>query len=333
MNSPGDLRGLQFKRVDAASRFFDGETPAAINNRLLQASALKQCAMTDQPIRIRTLAELRDVLNEHRRAGRRIGFVPTMGALHDGHISLVERVREDCDVSVVSIFVNPTQFAPGEDLDTYPRTEEVDIARLTEVGTDIVYLPSVEEMYPSGSVTNVRVEEMSDLLDGLHRPHFFYGVATVVARLFVHVQPNVSVFGEKDYQQLQIIRRMVCDLGFAIDVVGGETVRDADGLAQSSRNTYLQAEERAKANTMSSALHRAARRISLGVPVGEALEEARARIAASGFDQLDYVSAVDPMSLKDLPETEVSPGFEGRVLAAAWMGKTRLIDNMGFKRL
>lgn len=288
--------------------------------------------MTDTPLRLRTLAELRAVLGEHRRAGRRIGFVPTMGALHDGHVSLVEQARDASDVTVASIFVNPTQFAPGEDLDTYPRTEEADIARLKAVGTDIVYLPSVEEMYPSGSVTNVRVEEMSDLLDGIHRPHFFYGVATVVARLFVHVQPDVSVFGEKDYQQLQIIRRMVRDLGFPIEVIGGATVRDADGLAQSSRNTYLQAEERFKANTMSSALHRAASRISIGVPVDDALGEARARIEAAGFDRLDYVSAVAPDSLQDLPGGPIASGFEGRVLAAAWMGKTRLIDNMGFKR-
>lgn len=288
--------------------------------------------MTDTPLRIRTLAELRAVLGEHRRAGRRIGFVPTMGALHDGHVSLVEQARAASDVTVASIFVNPTQFAPGEDLDTYPRTEEADIARLSAVGTDIVYLPSVEEMYPSGSVTNVRVEEMSDLLDGIHRPHFFYGVATVVARLFVHVQPDVSVFGEKDYQQLQIIRRMVRDLGFPIEVIGGATVRDADGLAQSSRNTYLQTNERRMANTMSSALHRAASRICIGVSVGDALGEARARIEAAGFDRLDYVSAVDPDSLQDLPGGPIARGFEGRVLAAAWMGKTRLIDNMGFRR-
>ena len=289
--------------------------------------------MTKIPLKIRTLSELRAVLGEHRRAGLRIGFVPTMGALHDGHISLVSRVRETCDVSVVSIFVNPTQFAPGEDLDTYPRTEEADLARLTEVGTDIVYLPSVEEMYPSGSVTNVRVEELSDLLDGVHRPHFFYGVATVVARLFIHVQPDTAVFGEKDYQQLQIIRRMVRDLGFPIEVIGGETVRDADGLAQSSRNLYLSDTERAKANVISSALHRAATRLSLGVSVGEAIAEARGRIQAAGFDKLDYVSAVDPGNLKDLPQGPVSSGFEGRLLAAAWMGKTRLIDNIGFSRV
>ncbi|MEM9054597.1 MAG: pantoate--beta-alanine ligase [Pseudomonadota bacterium] len=288
--------------------------------------------MNKSPLRVRTLAQLREVMRAHRRAGRTIGFVPTMGALHDGHVSLVEIARDRADVTVVSIFVNPTQFAPGEDLDTYPRTEEADIARLAEVGTDIVYLPSVEEMYPDGSLTHVRVEEMSDLLDGIYRPHFFYGVATVVARLFVHVQPDLAVFGEKDYQQLQIIRRMVRDLGFAIEVIGGATVRDGDGLAQSSRNTYLTAEDRQKANTISAALHRAACRIAAGQPVGAALDEARARILAAGFDKLDYVSAVDPASLQDLADGPVEPGFEGRVLAAAWMGKTRLIDNMGFKR-
>lgn len=288
--------------------------------------------MIKSPIRLRTLSALRETLGEHRRAGRSIGFVPTMGALHDGHVSLVKTARETTDITVVSIFVNPTQFAPGEDLDTYPRTEEADIARLAEAGTDIVYLPSVEEMYPDGSKTNVRVEGMSDLLDGQFRPHFFYGVATVVARLFVHVQPDVAVFGEKDFQQLQIIRRMVRDLGFSIDVIGGETVRDPDGLAQSSRNTYLNAEDRCAANVISAALHRARCRMAIGVPVSEALTEARARIVQAGFDRLDYVSAVDPESLEDLPGETLISGQDARVLAAAWMGKTRLIDNMGLQR-
>lgn len=284
------------------------------------------------PIRLRTLRALRETLGEHRLAGRSIGFVPTMGALHDGHVSLVGKACEKTDITVVSIFVNPTQFAPGEDLDTYPRTEEADIARLAEVGTDIVYLPSVEEMYPDGSKTNVRVEGMSDLLDGQYRPHFFYGVATVVARLFVHVQPNVAVFGEKDFQQLQIIRRMVRDLGFSIEVIGGKTVRDPDGLAQSSRNTYLSAEERRAANVISAALHRARCRIAIGVPVDEALTEARARIVKAGFDRLDYVSAVDPENLEALPGGVLGSGRDARLLAAAWMGKTRLIDNMGLQR-
>jgi len=288
--------------------------------------------MIKSPIRLRTLSALRETLGEHQRAGRSIGFVPTMGALHDGHVSLVKTAREKSDITVVSIFVNPAQFAPGEDLDTYPRTEEADIARLADVGTDIVYLPSVEELYPDGSKTNVRVEDMSDLLDGQFRPHFFYGVATVVARLFVHVQPDVAVFGEKDFQQLQIIRRMVRDLGFSIDVIGGETVRDPDGLAQSSRNTYLTPEDRRAANVISAALHRARCRMSIGVPVDEALTEARARIVQAGFDRLDYVSAVDPETLEDLPGEALNSGQVARVLAAAWIGKTRLIDNVRLPR-
>ena len=167
-----------------------------------------------------------------------------MGALHGGHLSLVQKARTKVTKVVASIFVNPTQFAPGEDFDTYPRDESADRAKLDSAGCDLVYLPTVEEMYPEGTRTNVRVEQMSDLLDGIYRPHFFYGVATVVARLFLHVQPDVAVFGEKDYQQLQIIRRMVKDLGFPIEILGGETTRDGDGLAQSSRNLYLSPEQR-----------------------------------------------------------------------------------------
>jgi pantoate--beta-alanine ligase len=288
--------------------------------------------MKKAPLLVRTLADLRAALKPHRMAGRTIGFVPTMGALHDGHISLVAMAGQAADVTVVSIFVNPAQFAPGEDLDTYPRTEAADIAKLAGVGTDVIYLPTVDEMYPDGSLTNIRVEGMSDLLDGIYRPHFFYGVATVVARLFVHVSPDVAVFGQKDYQQLQIIRRMVRDLGFPIEILGGETFRDRDGLAQSSRNAYLTPEERAKANVISSALHRAACRIEAGVTVSHAVDEARARIEAAGFKKLDYVSAVDPATLVELPEGAIAQGFEGRLLAAAWMGKTRLIDNVGFKR-
>lgn len=288
--------------------------------------------MKKAPLIARNLNALRQALGPYRASGRTIGFVPTMGALHDGHLSLVQLANDAADVTVVSIFVNPTQFAPGEDLETYPRTENADIAKLTDMGTDIIYLPTLEDMYPDGNVTNVRVEGMSDLLDGIFRPHFFYGVATVVARLFIHVQPDVAIFGQKDYQQLQIIRRMVRDLGFAIDVLGGETFRDADGLAQSSRNTYLSAPERARANAISASLHRAACRIEAGTSVEMALEEARYRILSAGFEKLDYVSAVDPLTLLDLPAGAAKLGVEGRLLAAAWIGKTRLIDNMGFKR-
>ncbi len=281
---------------------------------------------------VRNLSDLRAALSGYRRAGRTIGFVPTMGALHDGHLSLLTMARERTDVSVASIFVNPAQFAPGEDLDTYPRTEAADIEKLAAAGCEIIYLPRLEDIYPDGSLTKIRVEAMSDLLDGHHRPHFFYGVATVVARLFIHVSPDVAVFGQKDYQQLQIIRRMVRDLGFAIEVIGAETFRDADGLAQSSRNAYLSTDERPRASAISAALHRAAIRIGAGAAVSLALAEARARILAAGFDKLDYVSAVDPDTLEDLPGGPVAPGHEGRILAAAWLGKTRLIDNLAFVR-
>lgn len=288
--------------------------------------------MNNRPFLVRTREQLRVALSEHRQKGRRIGFVPTMGALHEGHLSLVKLSQDNADITVASIFVNPTQFAPGEDLDTYPRTEEDDIAKLAAIGCDYVYLPGVEDMYPEGSLTNVGVPGMSDLLDGIYRPHFFYGVATVVARLFVHVQPDIAVFGEKDYQQLQIIRRMVRDLGFPLDIIGGETFRDPDGLAQSSRNAYLSEDERSRANQISVALNQAAKQISDGACVEDALEAARTTILEAGFSKLDYVSAVDPASLEDLASGPAESGEEGRLLAAAWMGKTRLIDNIGFCR-
>lgn len=268
-----------------------------------------------------------------KQAGETVGFVPTMGALHEGHLSLIEKSQEKATRTVASIFVNPAQFAPGEDFDTYPRREAEDIARLASVNCDAVYLPSVAEMYPEGSVTNVRVESLSDLLDGIYRPHFFYGVATVVARLFLHAQPDVAVFGEKDYQQLQVIRRMVRDLGFPIEIIGGETRRDADGLAQSSRNLYLSPEERRAAGAIFAAMHRASVRMSLGTLPSEALKEAEGHIMAAGFRKLDYVTLVDPATLLALPGDEpLKEGAVARLLAAAWIGKTRLIDNISVTR-
>ena len=281
---------------------------------------------------IRTRRELLLQVAAWKRAGERVGFVPTMGALHGGHLSLIEKAREKSDRIVTSIFVNPTQFAPGEDFDTYPRDESADLARLASVGCDLAYLPTVTEMYPEGSVTNVRVEGMSDLLDGIFRPHFFYGVSTVVARLFLHVQPDVAVFGEKDYQQLQIIRRMVSDLGFPIEIIGASTARDADGLAQSSRNLYLKPEERRNAGALQAALHRASVRLGTGESPSAALEEARALLTKSGFGKIDYVSLVDPDTLEDLPDAPLPAGAVARLLGAAWMGRTRLIDNISVTR-
>lgn len=281
---------------------------------------------------VRTLSALRAALAPHRRAGRRIGFVPTMGALHDGHISLVQRAQQVCEVCVVSIFVNPTQFAPGEDLDTYPRSEAEDVSRLSAVGCDLVYLPEVEDIYPQGSVTQVRVEGLSDLLDGRFRPHFFYGVTTVVARLFVHVEPDLAVFGEKDFQQLQIIRRMTYDLGFGIEIIGAPTWRDADGLAQSSRNAYLDPAERRCAGVINRSLHRAARRLAIGRSVAEVSDEMQATLRQAGINKIDYAAVVDPDTLKGRPDEPLKPGDPARVLIAAWLGGTRLIDNMDGSR-
>jgi pantoate--beta-alanine ligase len=282
---------------------------------------------------IRTRSELQARVRAWKQAGETVGFVPTMGALHEGHLSLIEKAKEKATRTVASIFVNPAQFAPGEDFDTYPRREAEDIAKLASVNCSAVYLPSVAEMYPDGSVTNVRVESMSDLLDGIYRPHFFYGVATVVARLFLHAQPDVAVFGEKDYQQLQVIRRMVRDLGFPIEIIGGETKRDADGLAQSSRNLYLSPEERCAAGAIFAAMHRASVRLSLGALPSEALKEAEGHIMAAGFRKLDYVTLVDPATLQALPGDEpLKEGTVARLLAAAWLGKTRLIDNISVTR-
>lgn len=280
----------------------------------------------------RTRSDLRAAVDHQRKTGHSIGFVPTMGALHDGHISLVRRALEASDCVVASIFVNPTQFAPGEDFDAYPRPEKADLEKLEAAGCRVVYQPDARELYPEGSKTNVRVEGMSDLLDGIHRPHFFYGVTTVVSRLFVHVAPDVAVFGEKDFQQLQIIRRMVSDLGFPIRIIGGQTVRDADGLAQSSRNAYLSEAERKIAGALFRALLRTARRVDAGTPVAQARQEAIAHLERAGFDRVDYVSVVNSETLIDLPDGPVAPGDRGRVLGAARTGNTRLIDNLPFSR-
>ncbi len=282
---------------------------------------------------IRTRSELQARVRAWKQAGETVGFVPTMGALHGGHLSLIEKAREKTTRTVASIFVNPTQFAPGEDFDTYPRREAEDIAKLASVNCDAVYLPTVAEMYPEGSVTNVRVESMSELLDGIYRPHFFYGVATVVARLFLHAQPDVAVFGEKDYQQLQVIRRMVRDLGFPIEIIGGKTTRDADGLAQSSRNLYLSPEERRTAGAIFAAMHRVSVRLALGNTPGEVLKEAENHILTAGFRKIDYVTVVDPATLLALPaDAPMQEGSEARLLVAAWLGKTRLIDNISVTR-
>ena len=276
---------------------------------------------------VRTRGQLLQQVAAWKRAGERVGFVPTMGALHGGHLSLIEKAKENATRIVASIFVNPTQFAPGEDFDTYPRDEDADLAKLASVGCDLAYLPTVGEMYPDGSVTNVRVEEMSDLLDGIYRPHFFYGVATVVARLFLHVQPDVAVFGEKDYQQLRVVRRGVADLDLKTEIVACPTVREDDGLAMSSRNLRLGTEAREVSPVIGRVLESAANVISQGGNVAQALETARQALLVAGFDAVDYFELRDDHDLQPL----MSADRPGRLFVAAWLDGVRLIDNTPVK--
>ena len=273
---------------------------------------------------IRGKAELRQALSMLREGGGTVALVPTMGALHAGHIALVAEARQRATHVVASIFVNPTQFGANEDLSRYPRREAGDARMLEEAGTAILWAPDVDTMYPDGPEIDVRAGPASSGLDGDARPGHFDGVATVVARLFDQVQPDIAVFGEKDYQQLLVIRQMVASLGLGIDIVGVPTQRDADGLALSSRNAYLSEEERRAARTLPRALGEAAQAIIGGTPAGEAIDRAREKLAAAGFDPIDYVelrdaATLEPMTALDRP---------ARLLAAAFLGRTRLIDNL-----
>ncbi len=255
-----------------------------------------------------------------------------MGALHEGHTSLIKLGLERADVAASSIFVNSTQFAAHEDLATYPRTEVADLQKLAEAGCTFCYCPSATEMYPPGDSTRVVVRDLSHILEGEVRPHFFEGVASVVSRLFLHVTPDVALFGEKDYQQLLVIRRMTQDLGFAIEIVGGPTIREADGLAMSSRNAYLTAAERATAARLPRAMRDAVARIEAGERISAAAEEARQTLMDAGFTAVDYVAARRADTLAPFGGDTAPVGVSGRLLIAARIGKTRLIDNVGFAR-
>jgi pantoate--beta-alanine ligase len=280
----------------------------------------------------RTRAETRDWRRQMQAQGKRIAFVPTMGALHAGHLSLVKLGLEKADVVAASIFVNPTQFAAHEDLSTYPRAEDSDLQKLAEAGCTLCYCPTPAEMYPPGDSTRVMVKDLSHLLEGEVRPHFFEGVASVVSRLFLHVGPDVAVFGEKDYQQLLVIRRMVQDLGFGIEIVGGATTRETDGLAMSSRNAYLDAEQCARAPGLARVMRETAALLEGGAGIRAATDAAKAEILAAGFTSVDYVEARRADTLAPFGLECAPAGASGRLLVAARLGKTRLIDNMGFVR-
>jgi pantoate--beta-alanine ligase len=258
-----------------------------------------------------------------KRSGT-LALVPTMGALHAGHMALVEESRRRADKVAATIFVNPMQFGAGEDLDRYPRREADDTRMLEEAGCDLVWLPSVKDIYPDGFSTKVSVSGVSERWEGEARPGHFDGVATVVAKLLLSIGPDVALFGEKDFQQLAVIRRMVRDLAVPVEVVGVATVRERDGLALSSRNAYLSAEERSRAVALPNALKAARDAIRGDTPVSAALRTAKQALVDAGFLRIDYVALVDAATLEPLDE----PRGEMRLIAAAVVGTTRLIDNM-----
>lgn len=271
-----------------------------------------------EPLIVRTREELRAATSGT------VALVPTMGALHAGHLSLMEHVRPLADTVVTSIFLNPTQFAPGEDFDEYPRTFDADVRKCATVGVDVIFAPTVEIMYPAGLDGTVRVDPgpLGRILEGEHRPVMFQGVLTVVAKLFGLVRPDIAIFGEKDYQQLTLIRLMAEELCLGVEVLGGDTVREDDGLAMSSRNAYLEREERALAASIAAALRAGIE--AAGGGEAAALEAARAVLTAHGI-QPDYLVVTDP----DLGEAR--PGQEARMLVAARVGSTRLLDNVAMR--
>ena len=279
----------------------------------------------DLPI-VRTVAELRARVRGWRAEGERIALIPTMGALHDGHLSLVRRAKEVADRAVASLFVNPTQFAPGEDFAAYPRDEARDAELLASVGCNLLYAPPVEVIYPEGFATTVTVSGVSADLEGAVRPTHFAGVATVVAKLLIQAEPDVAVFGEKDYQQLLVIRRMARDLDLPVEIIGAPTLREADGLARSSRNVYLSEPDRVLAGGLNVVLAAMAGALTAGVAVEEAEAAARQGLRDIGIKDVDYVEARGAEDLRRLGPGPV-PG-PARVLAAIRLGRTRLIDNM-----
>ncbi|USU13703.1 pantoate--beta-alanine ligase [Sphingomonadaceae bacterium OTU29THOMA1] len=275
---------------------------------------------------VRELKALRDAVAAFRAEGADIALVPTMGALHAGHMALVEAARRSGTKVIASIFVNPKQFGPNEDLSRYPRREAADARLLAEHGCDLLWLPPVEAMYPADFATNISVGGVSEGFDGAARPGHFDGVATVVTKLFNQTGADIAYFGEKDYQQLAVVRRFVADLDMPIEIVGVPTQRDDDGLALSSRNIYLDDEQRAKAVALPRALGVAARAIGRGDDDSAALAEARAMLVAAGFE-VDYIALADAETLAANP----APNRPRRLLAAARMGTTRLIDNVAIE--
>ena len=276
------------------------------------------------PVIVRTVADLRTHTRAWRAQGATIGVVPTMGALHDGHLSLARAARRDCDRVITTIFVNPMQFNNPDDLLKYPRTEEADAALLSTVPVDLIFAPAREEVYPDGFKTVVSVAGVSEPLEGRMRPGHFDGVATVVTKLFGMTMADRGYFGQKDWQQLQVVLRLVRDLNLAVHIVGCETIREADGLAMSSRNVQLTPQGRAKAGVLYRAITTAAEDIRAGQSDRMAIREAAEAIRAAGFDRVEYIELRDAATL--MPSDD--PASPRRMLAACWLDGVRLIDNI-----
>jgi pantoate--beta-alanine ligase len=275
---------------------------------------------------VRNVADLRARVAGWRAAGASVGLVPTMGAIHDGHLALAAAARAECGRVAASLFVNPTQFGANEDLGDYPRREADDAAALGRAGVDLLFAPPVEEMYPDGFATTVTVSGLADGLCGPHRPGHFAGVATVVAKLLTQCLPDRAYFGEKDYQQLLVIRRMARDLDLPVEIRGVPIVREADGLALSSRNAYLSPAEREIAANLNRVIRSVAVAVAGGAPGPEEEARAAAALREAGFDAVDYVAVRDASTLA--PIEHIEPGAAARVFAAAHVGQTRLIDNV-----
>lgn len=273
---------------------------------------------------IRTVDELRQVVRAWKSEGSTVGVVPTMGALHDGHLSLARRAKAECGRVITTIFVNPKQFNNPDDLKKYPRTEESDAALLATVGVDVIFAPPVDQVYPAGFVTNVSVGGVSQPLEGASRPGHFDGVATVVTKLFGMTMADRAYFGQKDWQQLQVVTRLVADLNIPVEIIGCETVREGDGLAMSSRNVRLTPQGRAKSPALYAAMKSAAAAIRAGVPVDTAIADAGRVVLAAGFESVEYIELRDAATLEGVTDLDRPL----RMLAAAWLDGVRLIDNI-----
>jgi pantoate--beta-alanine ligase len=279
---------------------------------------------TGSLVAARDVESLRSRIQAWRREGLSVALVPTMGALHKGHITLMERAHNMADRVVATIFVNPKQFGPHEDFASYPRREGEDFEMLNAAGVHLLFAPEVNVMYPPGYATTVSIAGLTDVLDGAHRPGHFNGMATVVTKLLLQALPDIALFGEKDFQQLAVIRRFVADLNIPVDIIGVPTVRDSDGLAMSSRNAYLTPEQRAVAPALFAAISKAAAAIGAGDDIAAAVATAREEILKAGFARVDYVEARNAETLAPLQNAREP----GRVLVAALLGRARLIDNV-----